>query len=114
LSPLVGCGAVLLFSLTGGFAGGANFQSVLGVGLMVVAASTLVGAIVGFLFGLSRTVERPGAPAFMTSSTNLEQISDWLTKILVALGLVQLGKLAGSSHAAKPRGSRGRRWSCRP
>src|SRR4051812_30659866 len=82
-SPLLGCAALLLFSLNGGFAGGANFQSVFGVGLMVGAASTLVGAIIGFLFGLPRVVELSDTPAFMTSSTNLEQISDWLTKILV-------------------------------
>jgi hypothetical protein len=28
-------------------------------------------------------------------NTNLEQISDWLTKIIVGLGLIQLGKLPG-------------------
>jgi hypothetical protein len=29
----------------------------------------------------------------LTTNTNLDQISEWLTKILVGLGLVQLGKV---------------------
>ncbi len=56
-----------------------------------------VGAIVGFLFGIPRastTNSNPGnagGPAFITNS-NLVEISDWLTKILVGLGLVELGR----------------------
>ena len=62
----------------------------------------------GFLFGIPRTLQSdaapPGAGAAGGSApqpqdyaqrvnTNLEQISDWLTKILVGLGLTQLGRV---------------------
>jgi hypothetical protein len=70
--------------------------------LLVALAAALGGAIVGFIFGIPKTV------ATATSSTasgtvtatseyqgnsNLEQISDWLTKILVGAGLVQIGEI---------------------
>ena len=71
-----------------------TFLSVFGTGLMIAAGATLAAAIIGFLFGLPRMVERPDSTGIMTTNTNLDQISDWLTKILVALGLVQLGRFA--------------------
>jgi hypothetical protein len=55
------------------------------------------GVFVGFLFGIPRTstpnanTNSDGSPAFLTNS-NLVEISDWLTKILVGLGLVELGR----------------------
>ena len=47
-----------------------------------------VGWGVGFLFGVPRT-----AATDTRSNTNLEQISDWLTKVLVGVGLTQLQKI---------------------
>jgi hypothetical protein len=84
-----------------------NTAEVLGVGLLVAAASFTVGALFGFLFGIPRSVQphapkeagqemgEPVAEAAANAqrfapNTNLEQISDWLTKILVGVGLVQL------------------------
>ncbi|MEV6521596.1 hypothetical protein AB0M43_06655 [Longispora sp. NPDC051575] len=66
----------------------------LGRGGLVSVAALAVGALLGFLFGIPRTLqhERPtgghGGAAYGVN-TNLEQISDWLTKILVGVGLVQ-------------------------
>ena len=53
------------------------------------------GALTGFLFGIPRTLQRDEAPSGKTQAvnTNLEQISDWLTKILVGVGLTQLQRL---------------------
>lgn len=72
------------------------------------------GAMVGFLFGIPRILQReqppsgsdtsaPPSPATSSEgqrgayslrvNTNLEQISDWLTKILVGVGLIQLQTL---------------------
>jgi hypothetical protein len=79
--------------------------SALGVSLMVGAAAFLAGALLGFLFGIPRTltaqadgvpIERRGRGWEYRPNTNLEQISDWLTKILVGVGLVQLGQLRES------------------
>jgi hypothetical protein len=50
---------------------------------------------VGFLFGIPHTVQGTAAPTDGTQyqgNTNLEQVSDWLTKIIVGVGLVQIGR----------------------
>jgi hypothetical protein len=49
-----------------------------------------LGWAVGFLFGVPRA---GSTPASARINTNLEQISDWLTKILVGVGLTQLQQL---------------------
>ena len=92
----------------------AAFLSVAAVGLAVVAAALVTGGIVGFIFGIPRLLQdaRP-TPAAQTDATgatqitesatdhaapyagntSLEQISDWLTKILVGVGLTQLANV---------------------
>ena len=55
--------------------------------------------LMGGGFGLPKTLDRTAdttpatSKARLATNTNLDQISDWLTKILVGLGLVQLGKV---------------------
>jgi hypothetical protein len=71
-----------------------------GAALMISAASFIAGGLIGFLFGIPRAlaggigigsgIERRR----LTANTNLEDISDWLTKIIVGATLVQLGSLA--------------------
>ncbi len=71
---------------------------------LAAAAPLALGALAGFLFGLPRTLSIDAAPTpggdgrsrgavRLAINTNLEQISDWLTKILVGVGLTQLGSL---------------------
>jgi tetratricopeptide (TPR) repeat protein len=93
------------------------------VALAIAAAALAIGAFVGFLFGLPRTLTSgeargearsnavlaaegagaesiaagapdrlgPGGPSpGVAVNTNLEQISDWLTKIIVGVGLTKL------------------------
>lgn len=56
---------------------------------LVAAAPFACGALLGFIFGIPRT--QPAQPSTPSPApTNLEQISDWLTKILVGAGLTQL------------------------
>jgi hypothetical protein len=79
-------------------------------GIVVAAAALFVGGLLGFLFGIPRTLQRPNStpPTTNTNSadaasqsgatefqanTNLEQISDWLTKILVGVGLTQVREI---------------------
>jgi hypothetical protein len=82
-----------------------NGWTVFGAGLMFAIAAGAVGGFFGFLFGVPRTVTPETAPPTSSTvliirpSTNLEQISDWLTKILVGATLVQLGTIG--SGAAK-------------
>jgi hypothetical protein len=62
-------------------------------------AAFFVGTIAGFLFGvpkvLSNPANTPDAPSesLYKINTNLEEISDWLTKIILGLGLVHLDKI---------------------
>ena len=74
----------------------AHFLDVLGSSFMVGLASLAAGALVGFLFGVPRyrteqstpttaqaasNLTASGLPRYIPN-TNLEQISDWLTKYL--------------------------------
>lgn len=83
----------------------ARFMSVFGVSLLIAGAATVSGGMIGFLFGIPKTLqqENPDNPpatdqaraqaARYGVNTNLEQISDWLTKILVGVGLTQLSSV---------------------
>lgn len=97
----VGVVPVVLHAAVGG-----QVARVLGVGLILASAALMVGAFLGFLFGIPRAYSSdapngaPGAAPTMvfsdsgyTGNTNLEQISDWLTKILLGAGLTQLANI---------------------
>ncbi len=62
--------------------------------IMVSLAAFATGGILGFFFGIpiydSSLEEDKDSKTNYRSNTNLEQISDWLTKILVGVGLTQL------------------------
>jgi hypothetical protein len=70
--------------------------SVIATALGIVSASALVGGFFGFLFGILGIVEGPipatGIRRFV-QNTKLDQISDWLTKIIVGLGLTQISHI---------------------
>lgn len=67
----------------------------LGNGLMLAGACFFAGGLGGFLFGIPRTVQAgaSGEEVDYRINTNLEQISDWLTKIIVGLTLVNLQQI---------------------
>jgi hypothetical protein len=109
---LGGGGVTVLYALQAQGVG--RVLAVLGVALTVAGAATIVGALVGFVFGIPRALQGTdgGAAAPVTgqgsgggaqgaksreqayrANTSLEQISDWLTKILVGVGLTQLTQL---------------------
>ncbi|MBK9098917.1 MAG: hypothetical protein IPM14_12500 [bacterium] len=74
--------------------GSENFLSILSLSAIIALTSAIVGAFIGFIFGIPRT------PAIKDSenigaNTNLEEISDWITKIIVGVSLVQLNQLSG-------------------
>lgn len=65
-------------------------------------ASASCGTIIGFLFGIPKILQKtngtlkvpaPEKEYQTTVNTNLIEISDWLTKIIVGLGLVHLSEL---------------------
>lgn len=92
--------------------------SVLIVGAFVAFSASALGTLGGFLFGLPRYNPTPiihglagasaqtsrssanledraqAASSSVTPGNNLEQISDWLTKLLLGAGLTQLASIA--------------------
>lgn len=85
----------------------ANQWGQISAAILWALACLAIGSLVGFLFGIPRVLQAeslnlnapPGGQAGGASTyslkvnTNLEQISDWLTKIFVGLGLVQLQRV---------------------
>ncbi|MBV7530777.1 hypothetical protein [Chitinophaga sp. sic0106] len=67
-----------------------------------ILAMSVSGMGIGFLFGIPKILQANGQATgadvtdgyHMQVNTNLTDISDWLTKIIVGLGLVQLGHIA--------------------
>jgi hypothetical protein len=68
--------------------------SVFATALAITGAAFLTGGIVGFLFGIPQPAQGSAASAgnIPHDNTNLYQVSDWLTKIIVGVGLVQIGR----------------------
>jgi hypothetical protein len=72
-------------------------------GAFIAAAATAAGSFIGFLFGVPRagdaskqnSTETPREESSYLPNTNLEQISDWLTKIMVGVGLVEIRNVLG-------------------
>lgn len=63
---------------------------------MTACAAAVSGGFIGFLFGIPRALAANAASDGRRGyggNTNLEQISDWLTKILLGASLTQLGTL---------------------
>ncbi|HEY2452126.1 MAG TPA: hypothetical protein VGI71_05830 [Scandinavium sp.] len=110
--PLIGLGLIAIIAI--------HFNIPLGGFLLWVMACLAVGAAIGFLFGIPRAGSKntPNAkvgnqtaaltPTAATDdyqgrpNTNLEEVSDWLTKIIVGLTLVNVRvighHLMGLSH----------------
>lgn len=111
---LIGVLAVAIYAVDS--SGWTRFVNILATGLVVAAAALLIGGLLGFLFGIPRTLQQTSSPAPTTGSpgnqssavsssgtnleraeyqanTNLEQISDWLTKMLVGVGLIQVREI---------------------
>jgi hypothetical protein len=79
--------------------------------LLLAMAAFVVGGLIGFLFGIPKALTDANAPKGEPQegspspganrlgyqpSTNLEQVSDWLTKILIGVGLVELANLGAA------------------
>ena len=86
---------------------GAVFFRVFSMGFLFAGACGITGWLFGLLFGIPRTLSRPENSTAATSTvsgsntastaikssrvnTNLEDISDWLTKTIIGVGLTQL------------------------
>lgn len=71
-----------------------DFWGAIGVTGALGLAAALTGSLIGFLFGVPKwRTSDTGDKAGYLPNTNLEQVSDWLTKILVGVGLTQFGPI---------------------
>ena len=82
---------------------------IFGICVLIAAGALAAGLLLGFLFGIPKAAQEPqqqSAPplnqanaaqtkARLKANTNLVEISDWLTKMIVGVGLFQLSKLPG-------------------
>ncbi|HYD36633.1 MAG TPA: hypothetical protein VEA60_03410 [Allosphingosinicella sp.] len=97
---------VLLLLLLFGFVFASQFRGwvgAFGIGGLIFLSAATVGALLGFIFAVPRVSAREGAEVVsdggahkvLSTNTNLERISDWLTTMLVGVGLSQLTNLDG-------------------
>ncbi|MEO5337846.1 MAG: hypothetical protein H7841_13295 [Magnetospirillum sp. WYHS-4] len=89
--------SVPLILLGGSFGVPASLRF-LGLSALIASAAFAVGAFFGFLFGYPKgnpDAEKatPEGPSATVTNTNLDQISDWLTKLLVGASLASLAKV---------------------
>jgi hypothetical protein len=107
---VIGCAGILLYSAR--FWESGQFFRIFGVGMLVAGAALLSGFLLGFIFAIPRVGAKrkkasttqeedahdadPGAqPGSVLHNGNLVEISDWLTKIIVGVGLVELHSIPG-------------------
>lgn len=81
-----------------GVTGGGPWLFGLVAAIALAGVSGVIGGFFGFLFGIPRAQQRPDGEdgekgRRYAENTNLEQISDWLTKILIGITLTQFETL---------------------
>jgi hypothetical protein len=99
-APIVGVAAAAIYSWN--LPRAVDSWRVFSIGLLLGAGAFVAGGMIGFLFAIPRSGsgnantgggDRGERPSYRSNS-NLEEVSDWLTKILVGLGLVELGRVS--------------------
>lgn len=65
-----------------------SFLPVISVAFLVAYGSFSLSGVLGFMFGI------PGRNDSVKNPTNLELIADWLTKLLLGAGLIELKTIA--------------------
>jgi hypothetical protein len=87
LAILIGIIMLLLMSLFG-YKTIKEGITAFGSGVLIAGGSILCGSFLGFIFGIPSILQDPEAR--FKYNDNLVQVSDWLTKIIVGVGLTQL------------------------
>ena len=103
-----GCALILIYALR--FLASGDSARIFAIAVLVAGAALSAGFLVGFIFGIPRVggkavAEAAAVPggarasayetetASVTPNSNLVEISDWLTKIIVGVGLVELNSI---------------------
>ena len=90
LGVIAGITGVVGYSLT--ISGG---WKMLFLSVLMAAASYMSGFFLGFLFGIPKRISDTSTQTAYNLNTNLVDISDWLTKIIIGLGLVEIKTIPG-------------------
>lgn len=93
--PVFGLICIGFYSCTAQFMG--HIAHAFGLFVLTAGATFLLGALLGFLFAIPKASEvktENGGKQGYRANTNLEQISDWLTKILLGVGLTQMDEIS--------------------
>jgi hypothetical protein len=116
-----GLGVIILYAIQYQHWALQRVASTASIGLITAGAAWLSGALLGFIFGLPHTREGASVPTQGAGdrqtqasngaplpdrrrddryqrSTSLEQVSDWLTKMIVGVGLTQLNRIPGKLY----------------
>lgn len=86
ISPLIA--GLLLMANVAGFTAAAWPGPATAVSTLWAMACIAVGALIGFLFAVPRINPAVAIRSELIPNANVEAVSDWLTKILVGVGLV--------------------------
>lgn len=95
--------ALVILAACMGASQGVGITGAFGVCALIFLSAAAVGGLLGFIFAVPRVISRDGGvaaganekAAVLSTNTNLERISDWLTTMLVGVGLSQLTNLNG-------------------
>jgi tetratricopeptide (TPR) repeat protein len=110
VAAALGCVFILFYSwqfFGSGFLHVGSTLRIASVGILIAGASLFLGFVLGFIFCVPRIPKQSADARALASAgkvemdssrvesnTNLVEISDWLTKMLVGVGLVELYKIA--------------------
>lgn len=85
-------GLVLLLLIVGGYATATKGVAAGAGGALIVVSSCAIGLLFGLLFGAPHSSGQSPSDGqgLLSLNTSFDQMSDWLTKILVGVGLTQL------------------------
>jgi hypothetical protein len=81
-----------------------NPYRVIGAALLIACAAGGAGASIGFLFGMPQAVkanqqDNNDGKSGLVLNTHLQEVADWLTKLLLGVGLAQLANLRGALNS---------------
>jgi hypothetical protein len=98
---ILGLAAVIAFASAGDHSANKTWCRPVVIASLLAGGAMFAGFIVGFLFGIPKSrsdsaasVSTHMSATSLQTNTNLEQISDWLTKILVGVGLAQISEIS--------------------
>ena len=103
----------LVFQLTYGFSSGTQPGSSISILFLISVAMASPGGILGLIFGIPRQLPapdndsnatrqslaaEPSGHVRMAFNTNLQDVSDWVTKLIVGISLVELTNILSFFH----------------